>query len=389
MTEQQQLVAWRVLAVVALALALATAYIYIKSQRGPSPAGSGWRIAYTVQSDDVFNIVHCGVDGLDCIRLTEGEASELMPVAAPPSDDVSAASRIAFLRLDPQGNQTANAGPGMPGGIYVMETGSGQLTNVSAGLERIVAVRPSWSPDGKQIAFGGVEDLDGDGAYTLDESGVYVSNVETGEMRRVASAALAGWPLSWSPASDLLLATAMEPGDSVPQAFALEISTGITYTHPEIGQITTACWSPEGDRIAAYSREDHQIHVLDSQGDELFAFDAPYGDVLELIWTPWATNDYNEGRLFAVAGSGFELGAGPLYQRSASADSTERWILVAAGQSFTALVSASTDGRYIAFTRFSSEHEGNLFVLERGDAQPRQLTSDPGFEGAATWFGVP
>lgn len=389
MSEQQQLIAWRVLAVVTLVLALATVYTFIRSKQPPFDEGSTYRIVYNRDLGGTYHIVHCGLDGLDCRHLVDSDSMDIMPSAAPPSAEAGDEPRIAFLRIDPQIDEAQDRGPFVPGGVYVVGLRSGQLAKVSAELDRVVSVRPSWSPDGRQIAFGGVEDLNADGAYALDESAVYISDVDTGGLRRVVSGLLAGWALSWSPAGDLLLATAMTPGDSTPRAFALEISTGITYTHPEIGQITTACWSPEGDRIAAYSREDHQIHVLDTEGEEILAFDAPYGDVLELIWTPGAASQDSDGQLFAIAGSGFELGAGPLYRRSPSADAAERWTPVAGAQSFTALLSASPDGQYVAFSRFSSEHEGNLFVLERGDLQPRQLTSDPGFEGAATWVLVP
>ena len=389
MTEQRQLIAWRILALVAVALALATLYTFARSQQLPSHEGPSYRIAYTRDLEGMFHIVHCGADGLDCRELAASDGTDLMPSAAPPSAEVSDEPRIAFLRIDTQDAESRDTGPFAPGGVYVLGLNSGQTGKVSAQVDRIMTVRPSWSPDGRQIAFGGAEDLNADGAYALDESGVYVSDVNSGEVRRVATGLLAGWQLSWSPAGDLLLATGIEAGDSVPYVYALEIGSGITYTHPYIGEITTACWSPEGDHIAAYSREDHRIHVLDSQGDEAFAFDAPYGDVLEIIWTPGAAPDASDEQLFAVTGTGFELGAGPLYRRHVSASAGEHWIPVAGAQSFTALLSASPDGRYVAFTRFSSEHEGDLFVLDRADREPRQITSDPGFEGAATWVSVP
>jgi Tol biopolymer transport system component len=249
-------------------------------------------------------------------------------------------------------------------------------------------VAPSWSPDGTQIAFGGVEDLNADGTLGVEESGVYLTDLQTGDVRRAAVGLLGGWRLSWSPAGEWLLARGVQPGDPVPFAYALHTASGDTFTHPEIGQITTACWSPEGDRVAAFSREDHQIHVLDLEGAELFAVEAPYGDILELVWVAGGSDEDADGRFYAVTGLGFELGAGPLYQRSASANAEERWTAVVGGQSYTALLSASPDGRYVAFTRFTSQQEGDLFVLERGEPQARQLTSDPGFEGAATFVQV-
>ncbi len=389
MSEQQQLVAWRALGVAAVALALVTVYLFVRAQQTATHAGSSFRIAYTRDLGGTFQIVHCGLDGLDCRQLEEGDSMSLMPSAAPASTEASDEPRIAFLRIDRETAEGHDSGPGMPGGVYVKSLISGQLTRVSAGVDRVLALTPSWSADGKQIVFGAVEDLNANRTYDADEPGVYVSSIDTGEVRRVASGWLGSWKLSWSPAGDLVLVTGMEPGDPVPFVYALETSTGITYTHPEIGQITTACWSPEGDRIAAYSKEDHLVHILDSEGERIFALEAPYGDVLELIWTPRRADENSEGQLFAIAGTSFELGAGPLYQRSLSADTSERWTPVAGAQSFTALLSASTDGRYVAFTRFASQHEGDLYVLERGEPQPRQITSDPGFEGTATWVLVP
>jgi Tol biopolymer transport system component len=389
MSEQQQLAAWRILGAMAVALALATVYLYVRSQRRVTGLEHAYRIVYVTDTAGRPQIIHCRVDGSDCRQLSQGDSSGLMPSAAPPSVEEGGGPRVAFLGLDPQSADSQEAGLGVSGSVCVMGLASGQTAKVSAELDRVVGVAPSWSPDGKQIAFGGVEDLNADGAYDVEESGVYVSDVSSGDMRRVATGLLGGWKLSWSPAGNLLLARGMEPGEPVPFVYALDTSSGIAHTHPEIGQITTACWSPEGDRVAAFSREDHRIHILDTEGNQLYAFEAPYGDVLELIWVAGDAEEDIEGRFFAVSGLGFELGAGPLYQRSASADAQERWTAVVGGQSYTALLSASPDGRYVAFTRFTSEQEGDLFVLERGDQQARQLTSDPGFEGAATFVLMP
>jgi len=49
-------------------------------------------------------------------------------------------------------------------------------------------------------------------------------------------------------------------------------------------------------------------------------------------------------------------------------------------------LSASPDGRSLAYTKFSSEQEGDIYILEEGQEEPRRLTSDPGFEGLVTWL---
>ena len=388
MSEQQQRAAWLLLAVAAVILTLATFYVYFRSQQGMASDRLSYRMVYNADAGDGLRLMQCSADGLDCTQLTSGDSTDLLPAAEPPSG-ASDEPRIAFLRIGEQGQESGAAGLGMPGGVYILGTRSKELTRVSTGVERVLGVAPSWSPDGTQLAFGAVEDLNADGEFAWDESGIYVSDVDGLQTEHIASGVAGGRKLSWSPSGDVLLVTGIEAGQPVPFVYALEVSSGVTITHPTIGQIAAACWSPDGSQVAVYSRQDHQVHVLDLQGEEIVAFDGPYGDILEIIWVPGADGDAGQGRLFAVAGHDYELGAGPLYERSASGASNQRWRPVAGAQAYTAMLSASPDGQYVAFTGFTSEQEGDLFVLERGDAQARQMTSDPGFEGLATWLVTP
>lgn len=386
MSERTQRIVWTVLALIAVGLSIATVYLHLQTRPTSLAAKGAYRIAYVAEREGSFRIFTSSAEGTDRTALSKGQVTELFPVCEPVSDDSSREPRIAFLRLDLGADEAGDSAPGVPGGVYVVSHKGGQPTEVSGGVDRIVGFAPSWSPDGQQLVFAGVEDVNRDGEYSVDESGLYVSDVETAQARRVASALLGGRRILWSPAGEYVIATGREPGNPVPMAFMLEISTGVTYTHPDIEQVTMACWSPDGSRIAAYSKHDHKIHVLNDEGDEVYAFDAPPGDVFDLVWTSGDTE--SPERLYAVSGYDSSAGAGPLYTRSALPDPEERWTGVGGAQTYTLFLSTSPDGRYLAYTRFSSRQEGNLYVLERGQEEPRLLTSEPGFEGLATWIPV-
>ncbi len=389
MSERTQQVVWSVMALIAAGLLTATIRLFVHTRLSPASATGANRIAYVSERDGTYRIFTSDIQGDGVTRLLATERAELFPVCEASSASGDTEPRLAFLGLDFQSPEGHDTGPGVPGGVFVVSHRGGQPRKVSGHVERVAPVAPTWSPEGRRLAFAGFEDLNGDGQYAEQEAGIFVADLDTGQAKRVASALVAGMRLAWSPAGEFIIAKGLQADSPVITAFLVDLSSGEIHTHPDIAEITMACWSPDGTRVAAYSRADHKFHILDVEDDasELYAFEAPAGDAFDLLWVSGTgSGAQNTERLYVVAGYDEELGVGPLYSRSTQPSREEPWTLITGSLSYVLFLSASPDGRYLAYTQFSSEEEGNVYVLEVGQEEPRLLTSDPGFEGLVTWI---
>ena len=388
MSERTQQVVWSILALIAVGLITATICLFANTRQSPALTGVD-RIAYVSERDGTYRIFTLGIRGDGATRLLTTETAELFPVCEASSASVDKEPRLAFLGLDLNSAEGHDTGPGVPGGVFVVSHKGGQPRKVSGHVERIAPVAPTWSPDGRQLAFAGVEDLNGDGQYAEQEAGIFLADVDTGQSRRVATASVEGMRLAWSPAGEYIMVEGAPASTSGITAFLVDLGSGEIHTHPDIAEITAACWSPDGTRVAAYSRADHRLHVLDMQDDasELYAFDAPTGDVSELLWAPGEGGGGQLAeRLYAVARYDEQMGVNTLYHRSTQPGPEEHWTRITGSSSYVLFLSVSPDGRSLAYTQFSSEQEGDIYILEDGQCEPRRLTSDPGFEGLVTWL---
>ncbi len=125
---------------------------------------------------------------------------------------------------------------------------------------------PRPSPDGQLLAF----DSDRDG-----ERGIYVADSNGRNIRRVSGPGFATVP-SWSPDGRRLAFVRAEPGKPrVWNIWTVDMAGGTParVTRHPFGQPWGAAWFPDGDRIA-YSHEDRLI-IRTLQGKELRVFKSP------------------------------------------------------------------------------------------------------------------
>lgn len=398
MSERAQQMLWVVLAIIALGLSAATVYLYVESRRVSSTAGSAYQLAYTsIQEESQEklsgHIQSCNLHGKNVVELTEADALDAFAACEPLPPGTTREPRIAFLRLQIETqshNQPSPSDIGTPGGVYVVNAGGGEAKRICEGLERMWTVAPSWSADGKQLVFAAVEDLNNDGQLVMDEVGIYVCNVESTEWKRIASVDGAVTRLSWSPASPQIIVTFVQSGQLLSKL--LDAETGRPLLE---GPAPAACWSPDGQELAAYLTEDDKIHILRPDGSESYELDPP-GHIVQLLWVPtWPASEQSKrGRLLAISGPEHTSEVDQLYVRSAE-PGDERWYPIDL-EGYVMQMSASPDGRYVAYTLLTSEPTevyqtlppADLYLLELGQSQPVRLTSDPGFEGLATWIPV-
>jgi Tol biopolymer transport system component len=378
---------------IAIGLAAVSAYLYGRSRSLPAVAQlPAYRIAYVAFSAPTYipQLYTCDLQGGDVRPLVESRTGDILPVSEPLSAAPNSAPRIAFVRFRSDPGSDTGTQLGAPGGVYVVSSDGGQEKEVSETVERPLPVGPAWSPDGKQLAFAGVDDLNDDGAYVSAEAGIYVADVDTAQARRVATVHATGTGLRWSPASAQVILQVHKPDVPAPVAYLLDLRTGEISSRDDATPL--ACWSPDGQYIAAYSTADRQIHILETaDGTEVRALDTPSAYVLDMFWLPAASADSeNRGRVLILSASQPDTGVGQLSLSSAltAAGDAITWRKLTDEDPRVNDVAASPDGRWAAFTAMQGQGSGmeaDLYLLNLGQGQPQQLTQDPGYEGMATW----
>jgi hypothetical protein len=142
--------------------------------------------------------------------------------------------------------------------VHAGADGRGSVLRITSVIEpRANNFHAKPSPDGSQIAF----DSDRDG-----ERGVYVSSVDGRQVRRVSGDGFAAIP-SWSPDGKTLAFVRAEPSEpDVWNLWTVELATGDAQrlTSYREGQLWGGSWFPDGRRLA-YTHDDRLL-VIDRSG---------------------------------------------------------------------------------------------------------------------------
>jgi TolB protein len=269
----------------------------------PGPSGGdrsslSGRIAFD-NHEDVWTI---NADGTDLTRLTHSPAFEFDPSWSPDGTQIAYRSdrgdesEIWIMNPDgtgqrrlaaglspawsPDGLRIAYASPGdipcPPGrgprctGLSIMNAdGSGQhrVPNTDGGEY------PSWSPNGKRIAFN--SNLTGDHVmYIVDVDGSNLVNLSSvGE----------GWQVDWSPDGQSILFTShRDHPDNYTDVYVMrpDGSAVLRLTH---ARAYTPAWSPDGDSIVFSAPG---LFIMDPDGSDVTALHTPgVGETSLPDWT--------------------------------------------------------------------------------------------------------
>jgi TolB protein len=149
--------------------------------------------------------------------------------------------RIAFKRIDPAADDALRA----TGDLWLMNadgTDAHRLTSLGGGQNALV--NTAWSPDGRSIAFLATTDAQYD---------VYVTGPDEGEPRNIShSVANEFWP-SWSPDGTRIAFARLEPGAGNQGVIVVADPDGshpVTLVGPPVNS-NTPVWSPDGTRLLA------------------------------------------------------------------------------------------------------------------------------------------
>lgn len=160
-------------------------------------------------------------------------------------------------------------------GLFVLTCGDDRLTRITpAGTARPSG--PTWSPDGRQIAFG-------------QEGAIFIINADGSNIRKVAGLRDPSYGPSWAPDGTRIAFTAM--GNITWDIFEVELRSGRVRQLTHTLDIKTGSqapeWSPDGKRIAFDRVVDgnFDIYVMDADGTNIMRLTTDAGIDARPVWS--------------------------------------------------------------------------------------------------------
>lgn len=275
------------LAATALALLV---FVLTSGDRGP-PAGRGDVIAYGCKEPNNAWYAICLVrsDGTDVHRLTRR-----LPTSAPAwSPD---GRKIAFTRNEDVGEYTAFSDDD----LFVMDADGDGIRQLTSERDGRSAGQPTWSPDGRQLAYIDAESVP---SGQPSRPGVlFVMNPDGSGVRRIGRGEFDVDP-AWSPDGTEIAFSRCHNPDSASRCsldlFVVSAGGGVPrrLTRTPLVFEAGATWSPDGSRIAftrwtfrsllVDGRVTLNVIGRDGRGEQLLLGHKHFGSGLySLAWSP-------------------------------------------------------------------------------------------------------
>ena len=199
-------------------------------------------------------------DGGNQQNLTNDPNSDLSPSWSPDG------KRIAFVSYR---DGKVHAIHGWPTSeIYVMDADGGNPQNLTNNSDD--DFHPAWSPDGKRIAFTSYKDGHFIGEFEIT-SEIYLMDADGGNQQKLTENRKNDFSPSWSPDGKRIAFSSDRKGDFVnSEIYVMDADGGNLQRLTENRDWDYApSWSPDGKRIAFSSDGDNKqadIYVMDADG---------------------------------------------------------------------------------------------------------------------------
>jgi hypothetical protein len=161
--------------------------------------------------------------------------------------------------------------------IYVMNADGSALTNLTNNPAR--DMNSSWSPDGKKITFTSTRD---------GNIEVYVMNADGSEQKRLTNNPTMDYSPSWSPDGKKIACKSLRKGNHDIYVMNADGSEPKRLTnHPAFDEFPS--WSPDGKKIAFVSSRDrnHEIYVINVDGSGLKRLTNNPARDMNPSWSPY------------------------------------------------------------------------------------------------------
>jgi Tol biopolymer transport system component len=181
---------------------------------------------------------------------------------------------------------------------FDVETGDGHIglltVDVASGVSRDVtgnrydfATSPTWSPDGRQIAFIDRKVSIYSGGLRIENGDVWIVDVESGRTANLTGNQIQEErQVFWSPAGDRV-AVITDPGDwnnqSPSEIYLVDIATGEPSLVPTGPRPSPPVWSPDGSQIA-FVEGDRVVRVWSERASHWIPLDTSIDSYVS--WSP-------------------------------------------------------------------------------------------------------
>ena len=229
---------------------------------GPSWSPDGRRIAFVSNRDDpdpndddrINDIYVMNADGSGVTRLTDNSARDWRPSWSPDG------RRIAFVsnRDDPDPNDDDRIND-----IYVMNADGSDVTRLTSGD---IADVPAWSPDGQRIVFYSTRDTGYPGE-------IYVMNADGSDVTRLTSNDVLDFDPVWSPNGQRIVFYSERDGNREIYVMNADGSDVVRLTHRLDHAEWDPVWSSNGRWIVfssgTWDPRVFEIYIMKADGSEL------------------------------------------------------------------------------------------------------------------------
>ena len=236
----------------------------------PSWSPDGKRIIFMSNRDGHTHLIHgwptyeiyvMDADGSNPQNLTNDRNDDRSPSWSPDG------KRIAFVS---NRDGFKNEELVITQEIYVMDADGGNPQNLTNDLNNDSS--PSWSPDGKWIVFSSARDGHFENEFGITDE-IYVMDADGGNPQRLTENPKNDWDPVWSPDGKRIAFTSDRKGDFENFEIYVMDADGENEQRLTENRVDdkSPSWSPDGKRIVFYSNMEgnYEIYAMDADGVKL------------------------------------------------------------------------------------------------------------------------